>query len=62
VILATGYDETPGAGAGLLRLSKPFLQSDLAQAIRMATADRPTKDSPLRAAFRAQTSEIGPLG
>jgi PAS domain S-box-containing protein len=62
VILATGYDETPGAGAGLLRLSKPFLQSDLAQAIRMAEADRPTKDSPLRAAYRAQTSEIGPLG
>jgi CheY-like chemotaxis protein len=63
VILATGYDETPGAGVGLLRLSKPFLQSDLAQAIRMATGDRyPSNDKPAAVDRRAQMSEIGPLG
>ena len=63
VILATGYDETPGACAGLLRLSKPFLQSDLAQAIRIATGERLTRNNkPTAAVGRAQVSEIGPLG
>jgi hypothetical protein len=34
VLLATGYAElAPGAAAGLPRLTKPFLQADLARAI-----------------------------
>ncbi|HEV2675195.1 MAG TPA: PAS domain S-box protein [Aliidongia sp.] len=39
VILATGYAElAPGAGTGLLRLSKPFSQRDLTDAIAGAMA------------------------
>jgi PAS domain S-box-containing protein len=38
IILATGYAELPvGADAGLLRLSKPYRQEDLAAAIAAAT-------------------------
>ena len=41
VMLATGYAELPeGQGEGLLRLSKPYLQSDLTRAIAAARACR----------------------
>ena len=37
VILATGYAELPsGVGAGLLKLSKPFRQQELMQAVASA--------------------------
>lgn len=40
VILATGYAETPpGLGPGVIRLSKPFLQAQLLEAVRSATAN-----------------------
>ena len=41
VILATGYAELPpGAETNLPRLSKPFLQADLARCVRFAAAAR----------------------
>ncbi|WID95036.1 PAS domain S-box protein [Bosea vestrisii] len=43
VILATGYADLPaGAGAGVLRLSKPFWQADLEKAVSGAMARRTT--------------------
>lgn len=43
VILATGYADLPaGAGAGVLRLSKPFWQADLEKAVAGAMARRAT--------------------
>ncbi|CAN7630956.1 ATP-binding protein [Bosea sp. LjRoot237] len=43
VILATGYADLPaGAGAGVLRLSKPFWQADLEKAVAGAMARRTT--------------------
>ncbi|WP_280177747.1 PAS domain S-box protein [Bosea sp. CS1GBMeth4] len=43
VILATGYaDLPPGAGAGMLRLNKPFWQADLEKAVAAAMARRGT--------------------
>ena len=42
VILATGFAELPaGLGPALPRLSKPYLQSDLARAIAGAITGRP---------------------
>jgi PAS domain S-box-containing protein len=41
VILATGYADLPaGAGAGVLRLSKPFWQADLEKAVAAAMSRR----------------------
>ncbi len=43
VILATGYADLPaGAGAGVLRLNKPFWQADLEKAVNAAMARRTT--------------------
>lgn len=43
VILATGYADLPaGAGAGVLRLNKPFWQADLEKAVCAAMARRAT--------------------
>lgn len=43
VILATGYADLPaGAGAGVLRLNKPFWQADLEKAVCTAMARRAT--------------------
>ncbi|KRE20867.1 histidine kinase [Bosea sp. Root483D1] len=43
IILATGYADLPaGAGAGVLRLSKPFWQADLQKAVAGAMARRTT--------------------
>jgi CheY-like chemotaxis protein len=43
VILATGYADLPaGAGAGVLRLNKPFWQADLEKTVATAMARRTT--------------------
>ena len=41
VILATGYADLP-AGAGVLRLNKPFWQADLEKTVAAAMARRTT--------------------
>jgi signal transduction histidine kinase len=54
VILATGYAELPnGEDPGLPRLSKPYLQAELALQISKAMAETPANVIPLDAARRA---------
>jgi CheY-like chemotaxis protein len=54
IILATGYAELPnGEDPGLPRLSKPYLQAELAMQISKAMAATPANVIPLDAARRA---------
>ena len=54
VILATGYAELPnGEDPGLPRLSKPYMQEELAAQINKVIGDPPSNVIPLDAARRA---------
>jgi PAS domain S-box-containing protein len=45
IVLATGYAELPPEGAGFPRLAKPFMQHDLAAAVKSATTSFVAKRS-----------------